>query len=550
MTILSAFNPSACSRKRGNTTPESTHQLVFPGGWKTGPIFDQYDDIFPCKDISRLQLRRDSSGLVHHRFIVLHMKDGALHRFDRRPGVDTGRMAAGCPVVSLDECVANLHEESGRAIENQSLCEIELLLDGANDILAVLSTCYAISQDEKARYYSLFEYNCFFFSWTILMVASRQCLPQSYPLRDSIMQNYASAAPKIIARIVKHYIDLGEYMLIHLTLVLRDEVQRTVPPKQLSGWWKTLVLLPPVVVKAVWKAIVGSSSPLALNQIIWDAIEGSFQPILLEIWRSGQSQVDLDSTLWLNSLQDTVAPFVNKQIVKRIWDMNKERLDAVCDNIETEPMIEKLAQRQKPWLCSGDIWEVRAPLIRLMYSAVSSLRDTFATQPRPDDIDIAVMFDVLWRTGSATMQSTMAEISNNPPDGTRDQEKWKQNWDLASRVIMQAADKAQSDIRSRVCTEIDGIIDMATQFSVDIVTQSLREDKTHVLNARLLKSETRRGPRYSEVSMTNHDIQDHIQMMMKAGTKDAGAYNAIHSSMSNVWAAVKSLPQGSLTEEK
>ncbi|KAG8693281.1 hypothetical protein FRC08_009220 [Ceratobasidium sp. 394] len=549
MSIFDLLSPSGCSRKRGGKTPESTHQLVFPGGWQTGPIFDKYDDIFPCKDIARLQLRRDTSNVVHHRFIVLYMKDGALHRFDRRPGVGPVHVTTGAPVVSLDECVANLDKESERLIESQSLCEIELSLDdGTNNVLTVVSTCYAIAQDEKARYYSLFGYNCFFFSWTILMVVSRQRLPQFYPPRDPIMQNYASAAPEVISQIAEHYVDLGKYMLVHLALVRRDIIQRTVPPKQRGGWWNALV--PPLAVKALLNGVVGLGSHLALSRIIRDAIEESFQRVLLEIWETGQSQVDLDDALWLNGLEEIVSPFVNEQIVKRIWDINKERLDAACTNTETIRMIEELLQRQKPRLYSRRIWAVRTALIKLTYSTILSLRDTFANQPRPDDLDaVAVMFDTLWRTGSAAVQSTMAELSDNPPAGTRDREKWKQSWDLSSRVILQVADTAQPAIRSRVCEAAHGVIKMATQFSVKVVTQSLKEDKTNVLSARLLKFETRYKSRYSEVNMTNRDIQDYVQNMMKASTKDSGAYNAVHSTMSGIWAIVKNLPQNRLTEE-
>ncbi|KAG8725323.1 hypothetical protein FRC09_002205 [Ceratobasidium sp. 395] len=166
--------------------------IVFPSDWKNlkGPVFDWYRAL-PCQHINRLQIRKDSSGAVPHRFIVAHLTDGSVQRFDRRPkSKNSGEiLAAGIFGSSTIEAVDEIEAVESSAwpsLEKETKCEVDLNLGESMDILTVLSACYGISRDASAHNYALLQFNCYFFSWTILAIVARHKIPNSIPSADQI----------------------------------------------------------------------------------------------------------------------------------------------------------------------------------------------------------------------------------------------------------------------------------------------------------------------------------------------------------------------------
>ncbi|KAG9118613.1 hypothetical protein FRC07_006789 [Ceratobasidium sp. 392] len=78
------FISSVSASSRGGR--QRTIPIVFPFGWDglKGPAFDWYRSL-PCQYFNRLQVLKDCTGPVPHRFIVAHLTDGSRQRFDRRP---------------------------------------------------------------------------------------------------------------------------------------------------------------------------------------------------------------------------------------------------------------------------------------------------------------------------------------------------------------------------------------------------------------------------------------------------------------------------------
>ncbi|KAG9091970.1 hypothetical protein FRC07_011749, partial [Ceratobasidium sp. 392] len=166
--------------------------IIFPSDWETheGPTFDWYQRL-SCKRIRRLQIRKDSSGAVPHRFIVAHLADNSIQRFDRRPqSKNAGEIVAaslfGTSTIAADDEIEMVEAGAWPSLEQQTKCEVDLDLGGDMDILTILSACYGISRDASARDYALLRYNCFFFSWTILAIVARHKVPSSIPNVDQV----------------------------------------------------------------------------------------------------------------------------------------------------------------------------------------------------------------------------------------------------------------------------------------------------------------------------------------------------------------------------
>ncbi|KAG9094932.1 hypothetical protein FS749_011510 [Ceratobasidium sp. UAMH 11750] len=187
-----AFISSSSSSKKTRCAME------FSDVWGEGETFDWYRNTLSSRMINRLEVRitRDA---VPHRFVVAYMQDGSICRFDRRPRtpqsvfVPIGPQSPGeepsCGAAD-EACIVNRAELL--EIEYSTNWEIRLNLPVEIDVLLILSACFAIAQDKLARNYALREYNCYFFSWTIVILITRHLLPFTIPSPTAVKSRFNS----------------------------------------------------------------------------------------------------------------------------------------------------------------------------------------------------------------------------------------------------------------------------------------------------------------------------------------------------------------------
>ncbi|KAF8750941.1 hypothetical protein RHS01_09064 [Rhizoctonia solani] len=134
-----------------------------------------------------MQIRIDN-GKPPHRFVLVFMDDDSIVRFDRRPEtskfgalISEALGATECRKAGDDFCL--LISDDLSKITQTTYCEIEIDFKDAEkrDLLLVLSAAFAIANDEVTNKYNLATYNCYFFSWTIVMVVVRHAKPFVLP---------------------------------------------------------------------------------------------------------------------------------------------------------------------------------------------------------------------------------------------------------------------------------------------------------------------------------------------------------------------------------
>lgn len=226
MPLLSSSSPSSSGHRRSRAIP-----LRF-SRWNEGEIFDWYNGLSDPKarSIQALQVWKGATGPIPHRFIVLLMSDGLVHRFDRGParGPDNNLnvmdLLPNREVQSEDSCTLDI---SLSRLSQNAHCEIELLLNDQADILTVIAACYAIATNDSTLKYSLFRHNCFFYSWTILMVVSRYYLPYEIPHYDSIVRRSQSQLERLTLFIVDETIQLFPKLVIDAVGIFRARADKT-----------------------------------------------------------------------------------------------------------------------------------------------------------------------------------------------------------------------------------------------------------------------------------------------------------------------------------
>lgn len=492
MRLPSTLNPSSFLPRLPNAE-QVILPLDFSSGWE--PFFDQHKEIFPCRKIARLELRKENPNSVHHRFIILRMEDGSVHRFDRRPHPSSSpaQTMLGTPMESLDQCTANLNDASMENL-NQSISEIELSLSGGiNDILSVFAACYVISQDNDAQRYTLFKHNCFFYSWTILMVASRQRLPHRIPSYDSAVNRYLSGISKLISRQIDRDISFGTEAVLEALMIFRERFRYIVRPEVDGMMWKVLLSIPSSLVKAAGRGALGISSYLGTRQRIRKAMHDNIERKAKEIWQNGlerhNNAESLDVNLWLNNLHILMFPAVEQELRNILWENIAEIFASACESEETIQMVEELINRKRSLLWARQAWEFRAVCIAAFFGSISAVHTTLQQHPYDGHETHESVFNRLWVSASVGALSGAKKAAENSQEKVKDKEKWNRSWDPVWEDWDKAWEAALEPVRTTI---VDSMIKASvrdySQYGAKLLLDEMRENNLHALNAQVLKS--------------------------------------------------------------
>ncbi|KAG8711100.1 hypothetical protein FRC08_016308 [Ceratobasidium sp. 394] len=219
MSALGSLSNSISGSKKQE--PKSIH---FPTGrWYSGPMFEWYNGPSTLRNIDKLQIRKEDSRPVPHRFIIAYMVSEdrtrtSIYRFDRRPSVSASAVVGATLLnndsgLAKDEYIVDVEPSSFQSAQ----CEVEICFQGRVDLISIITACYAIAQDKQARNYSLQKYNCFFFSWTILMLVSREQLPYTMPAVNLVESRVLRQLPRLTETIVDEVISVFQDIILAMT---------------------------------------------------------------------------------------------------------------------------------------------------------------------------------------------------------------------------------------------------------------------------------------------------------------------------------------------
>ncbi|CAE6480362.1 unnamed protein product [Rhizoctonia solani] len=154
---------------------KSPFEITFQDWGPKNPVFDWYKSL-QNPNIQTMHLRKETKAPFFHEFIVLRLRDGTFWRIDRRQLQDEPTpinciQEPGVPAYDTIEQVTGMGSFLGLdpLLATASYCMIELEFKKDVDVGLVLRICRAIKMHEKAMFYTLQRYNCFFFAQTLTM---------------------------------------------------------------------------------------------------------------------------------------------------------------------------------------------------------------------------------------------------------------------------------------------------------------------------------------------------------------------------------------------
>ncbi|CAE6434177.1 unnamed protein product [Rhizoctonia solani] len=165
------FNKYGHASSALSRSTHSCRRLIFP------EIYHEWLKGKERLKIEEIQHRKEFERPFFHEYILVRFDDGSRYRFDRRPDrmqpMDALRQLGSEaydtvePVIDI-ESAPHARSECIAALDFKDHCVARLSL--------ILAVCSAISDDPEARRYTLREYNCYFFSWSIIATVARYCV--------------------------------------------------------------------------------------------------------------------------------------------------------------------------------------------------------------------------------------------------------------------------------------------------------------------------------------------------------------------------------------
>ncbi|QRV80914.1 hypothetical protein RhiJN_08929 [Ceratobasidium sp. AG-Ba] len=309
--------------------------MEFGPSWGEGKIFDWYRTC-KCTTIKKLEIRITGPP-VPHRFVVAYMTDDSIVRFDRRPltpslGLLLVETAGEAKRRAGDEVSVVSTEHDMKEIQ-QADREIELNLNGRVDLLLILSACHAVAQDKDARKYALREYNCYFFSWTIVMIVTRHTFPFAIPPPADIESRLKLKLATFTSRLTDKAVDALLNIVLDTVTTYREKtgkkLHRGLSKRELVVWG-----LPLGAVRTILHQCLKLRLHLGLEGQLRNRVRAQLEKRLPQVLQQvlknhGEHiEVGVGSQLWLFGLVQILDSPIKTEIREVLWDTI---LDAIAE---------------------------------------------------------------------------------------------------------------------------------------------------------------------------------------------------------------------------
>ncbi|KAG5634442.1 hypothetical protein H0H81_001939 [Sphagnurus paluster] len=360
------------------TPPKHKAMLIEFPEWGKGPVFEWYNNELKndaAWKIERLQIRKDTSGVVPHRNIA---------------------------VTTKDELSPFLDAESIRTLEHITKCKIELNLKGEVDLKVIIYACCGITKDPSAKKYTLFSHNCFFFSWTILMVVARNYLPYHVPVAEPLLKRAKDMLPGLSTYIVEEIVMLLLGIVIDTVTMFRNKAGDAVHRGMSFITW-ALWVLPTPLLQFSWQKIFRARLHFGLRRQLELRVIAELEKRVLPVVEGGlddlkQAPDKLDGKLWLDHLRPLIKPIIKTEITCILWDTI---LDAIAGgygpDIEGEQLANELMDPKLKFNLMGrNAAQFSAVWGAALHGGLPAAHEAAYGKSAGGAVSDAEMFDLVW----------------------------------------------------------------------------------------------------------------------------------------------------------
>jgi len=550
-----SFTPSKLPSSFASSSRDKQGPVIikFPQGFKSGDLYNWCIGLSGrSRSVKSLQIRKDVGGPVPHRFVILRMYDGKIHRFDRRPEQRTPEHVPAHTKMDLlrnkavpgeDSYIENVEPKLFQEdIQSLSNCEIELFFnEGQLDLLVVVSACFGISEGATEKY-TFLKHNCFFFSWSILMVVSRHCLPYDIPMLDPLMEIFNKKLDHLVSFIVDEAIELFLKFMIDTIMVIVDELGEVIPKE----------IIPKQFVRFLWRhiaVILGKQLHVRdrLQEQTRKEIGEKVLPVYESILGTGTLHDTLNQHLWIEESSTTIDTYIGNAVQLWKWEAIIAIISsAFQDGFESGPI-----QLQSSILGTG-FAQLTLGCRTALPAGMTAVQGSVATLDGTEqDGDV---FDMCWAAArEATLTSVRSAVEATfPRVNSRWQEAiWVKVWEVWDGCWEKAREVARPNCLLAIKKCVDEIVKTGTATTLVAIRKQADTLKAKLVKVRLRadynwlpssdsgfketdensipKSETEKS------MMTNASLQDYMQSCIKSYAIRHKTFKEVNESMSEIW---------------
>ncbi|KAF8715212.1 hypothetical protein RHS03_00080, partial [Rhizoctonia solani] len=442
--------------------------MLFTERWGEGPVFEWYQELERQGPksvlVTRLRVLNDG-GKVPHRFVVASLQSGEVYRFDRRPLTKK-------PVTLIAEALGPLstrkaadqyeliEEEKVEDVIKSSICEIDLKMPENTSLLHIISACFSLSNDIKTVHYELFKYNCYFFSWTVVMIVARHTHELPLPSTVVLAKRFDSKLDYLVGYIMDRILRALLQFVTETVSSFRAETKRKLDigmgKRELMVW-----RLPIGAVNWALGLFLRFRFQLGLEKTfknkVKEMVKSHVGPMLVQIFES-QSNATRDQVkqrLWINDLSEEFRTIVERTVLKVLWSAILDTLAEGYNGINGEQLIAhfknhpKFRYRLKYRLSGKNVIQFTQIWNDALNAALLAARDRFRVLENiPNDPKEMheMVFNEVFDAGclaarnaaEAVVNKTRGDI-NNP---MRDQ-MWEEVWKVWDTVWSSSREKCR-----------------------------------------------------------------------------------------------------------
>ncbi|QRV94591.1 hypothetical protein RhiJN_22609 [Ceratobasidium sp. AG-Ba] len=522
-----------------SSDPRDGGRISFPHGrWNAGEFFNWYQNPDTLKRIARIQIRKEGSP-VPHRFIIVCAisedgKKGAFYRFDRRPNIGPAYVVA--KATQSEHC--GLAKDDYEVVKDPStfssaICEVELIFQKRVDLSSIVKACFAISQDPDARNYSLQQYNCFFFSWTLLMVVSRKSLPYRVPEYVVVKPLCLKRIPALTERIVNRAANVLQDIILKMTAKFHASSTKKLVsglgPLEKIAWG-----LPTSSLQAILEGLFRTHFHInlkgKLSTHIKEAISQRGEKTWNAVLSSRLSSEKLDTKLWLDDMRNIISEAMSEELYSGLWD---GILSAISGGHEEEELPPGDSDIKLPFPVVGKqaaqlsvIWKWVMP------SMLLAAKNAASGQASGTSEDNAKMFDLAWSGGAKaaleTAKSVVARTRSQFKDQDQHDRLWEavwEMWDECERATKEIARKGALKVIDKVVQDIAGMA--AQSFTLAMRSTELETVKAYVFKKNRLEPEP--------IELTSLTLDVHMQNVMRENVVGGQSLEDVKKKIGTIW---------------
>ncbi|KAF9520791.1 hypothetical protein BS47DRAFT_1378618 [Hydnum rufescens UP504] len=537
---------TAVAKSRDRST--SPFRIRFGEDWRNNGIMDWHNspDRRPTK-IKMFQLRRERSRPLNHQYVVLFLSDDCILRLDRRGDEAKPMDALTSEGIESFDTIANVKSLAELDKTSDTLAEFHCQKSDIH-LLNIIKICVGIHRDDKAKNYTLWRFNCYFFAWTVLVATARHVvqwdmLPSDSPW-ETLSQNMAGALSKKSADImIKLMIGGTVKNVMTIRRKLKSPLSRAMSRRARFLWaMPEWLIRPGLRLMFQWsgKSGIHTSLRLKLQEELLSALEPTLRSVLTDLRAD-----TLRTTLWKDDIEGATRKAARGDVTISLLHAATA---AVSSTKVTDEDVDAFRSRARtlgdPDFLGGRTADWR-PAIIAGFRTLMEACPRFAAPEARALVTDDTKWDEVWNSIRDIVRDASKEAMKDAKEGL---------WDAFMEVWAEAWEILRPEIRDAARSSLNDLADVANDMLAACVVNNLQDTHLHINGRDMISrpSRLRHVPPSKFIAGLADGTQSECQRYTLKLIRDysrrfnlgPGVENDMRAAMDRIWRVVVALDVG------